>query len=1757
MFGSLAAWIRSHKTLASAVAIALVVSVPVGIAVAHRGFPTDDVDLSARDVWVTNGAKLMGGRLNHQIDKLDASVTGAGSDLDVLQDGTAYFLVDSKNGSLERIDPAFVSLVDRVSIPAGSKVAYGASTIAVTSPDGKVWVLDASSRLSYDPNKTPTSAKLGAGTQTVVTKAGVVYSASPQKHELVRFAAPGASGSVTSLDVPGSFQLSSVGDHPVLLDTAHNRVLIGADRTVNLPVAGVQLQQPGEDNSYVLVASGTGLLRVPLGGGHVEIVGAGIHQSVGKADQVSAPVWLNGCAYGAWAGADRYLYACDGKASVGVDIDQQVTGSDLRFRVNHGVIALNNVDNGDSWVVSNHMRLVQNWAELKPNDSQVNGNTGQEKPVLQSFQDTLAHRTKINHQPKAVDDTFGVRAGRSTVLPVLDNDTDQDGDVLTVTNVTPIPASEGRVDIIEGGRAVQLTVPQGVTGGVSFRYSIDDGRGGIDSAQVNATVHPASENSAPVSKRESDATVEVGQSVTYNVLNDWIDPDGDDISLASAQATTDDQVQFQPDGTITFTSKNGQVGVKQVQFTVTDGRASATGTLAVTVKPQGSLGPVATPDFASGVTGQQITIHPLDNDQSPSGDGLDLVGASLDSGPGGMQVSTDSQKQQVTVSTTGTGEYYLKYTLASGAKTTTGLIRVDVADGGQDAGPIAVADDAYVRPGESTTVNPLANDSSPSGRVLAVRSVTPTDPSADLNVELLDNQVVKITSPYVLPKQEQLQYVVSDGVKQATSTITVVPIPPLVVHQPPVAVDDATTVRVGDVTSVNVLDNDSSPDNEPFNLDPKLKDTSNEGPGATAFVSGQTVRYQAPTKPGQYSVSYSISDKWNQTAVATVTFVVTPKNGKDQAPNPSTLTVRAFAGSSVPVTVPLTGIDPDGDSVSLDGIVSQPTLGRIAATTSTSFTYEAYPGSGGTDTFTYKVTDTYGKSATGTVRVGVIPRPSQLQPPVAVNDIVQVKPGRTASVPVLANDSDPNGYTIAVQKKLTDVDPALKASVHGQIVLVQAPQKEGVYSLRYTITNGQGGQDSAYVQVIVTKDAKPVYPTAVDQVLQSDQTAGKKTAKVNVYQDAVNPSDLVNKLVVGLTGPNAKYATVGQDGVVTVRPQHERIAVAYTLTDPTTGLAGEAFIIVPPASDGTPPPVVKVPQQIVSMNGTKSWKLSDIISVPSGRPAKITGASGVSVTHSTVGGYVDGQTLQFTAEKDYRGPAAITFKVNDGREPGAGHDRITSLVLPITVGNPDQSDVAPTFTPPNVQIQAGEQATVVDLRASSHHPNPAILAKLTYTDFSGASGGIVAAPSGSTLSLSAPFGVQPGTTAVIHFKVNSPTTSIDGSVNVKVVSSTKPLAQQKNPPYTHEIQRGQSFDWTEAASDSTWVNPFPGHPLRIMSAKAVSAPSGVDVTYTDTSINVSVGSGAAIGTINIQFNVEDATKDPARTKATIGQYQVIIHDVPAQMDPPSSVKASSGQASMVIKAPADNGKPIDKYEIDDNHGGTYPAQVGSNTITKLTNGTTYTFKVKAHNADGWSTLSAASAAVTPYGKPSAVQSVTMHANGTAPNTFDVSWPAVTNTGGGSVTYHWSFSGGGSGTTKSTSVTTKSVSDGNYSFTVHASNDGGGGDGDSATGHGTIDPTPPPSPAVQTGPDSAHEVTCQSDGGTCHYFLLKGQHFTPGQQYTVQVYCSGSQLSSPVVTADGSGNIDTSSYYTTRKPNCGTYATGYIIIGGVQSATVHF
>ncbi|TFD55283.1 fibronectin type III domain-containing protein [Cryobacterium frigoriphilum] len=1653
---------RWRKSTASVVALAVLAGVPLGFAVLHQGFPVTDVDLTSRDVWVTNGQELLAGRLNRQIEELNGSVNAASSAFDVLQHGDDVFLIDDSVGSLERIDPAFTTLGQRVDVAPGSEVVYGGDTIAVMSPAGDVWAINAAGELNFDPLTTDPIMELDEGGHIAVSATGAVFGTSVVADTLFTVAEFGGDVVEAALPDLGEHQIAAVGEQPVVLDTDAN-ALRTVDSTIELSGTPLKLQQSGAENTFAVVATGESLLQVQLdGGGDIIEVPAEIDAAVTDPAAVSSPVWLNGCAHGAWAGAQRYISACASEVT-GADpvvtveaIEQPTLGSVLEFRVNRSVIALNNLSNGNVWLVDANMRLVENWDEVTPPEEE-DSEEGDEKASQQSFEDTLAERTEQNRAPLARDDEFGVRPEKTTVLPVLSNDTDPDGDVLTVVNVNGFSEPQGKLDFIDGGRALQFTPSATVAGTVSFRYTVSDGRGAVAEANVNLTMRPLDQNQAPVATRVGAVSVEQGQLVSYNVLSDWIDPDGDDIYLVSASPTSGDGVRFGPEGFVTFESRTAELGLKEVTFVISDGLLTATGVLTVDVKAAGSLGPVGTPDFATTFVGETVLIEPLANDVSPSGAALALI--SVNEVPERATAVANLDRGTIAFTIGEAGSYVFTYSLGAGAASSIGLIRVDVKENPtEQLPPIAVKDTAYLRAGEPVSIPVLNNDVSPTGRVLAVQSVDTAAAGNLVSVEILTNTVLRVTASSALTQQVQFTYTISDGVGTSTAGVTVVPVPPLIKHQPPVAVDDAVNVRAGDIVSVAVMDNDYHPDSATMTLVPDLTDTSNAG--GLAFVTDTEVRYQAPNNPGSYSVVYTITDAFQETATATVRFtVMAPDAAGNRAPTPVPLTMRTFADSTIRVQVPLDGIDPDGDSVYLTDVTSAPALGRIVEQGSDYFIYEAYPGTAGTDEFTYEVQDTFGATAAGTVRIGVIPRPVVLLPPIAVDDSIEMKPGRTASIPVVLNDSDPNGYALALSEQLPEVDPGITATVKGSRIIVDAPEAEGTFTLRYEITNGNGGAATAFVQINVTNDAKTLPPTAIDHIIEPTDVLGTEgqsaaTVAVSVREGAENPGGLIEDLVVSLEGPNAASGAIDANGVVTVTPSNQRQAIAYRLTNELDELSATAFIIVPARPDADeaekpeeeqafPPPFLRaMPEQLVDMNGILGWNVADIVEVPSGRPAVLLNATATNSDGTPAASGAD--TLSYVAAPDYRGPASVTFLVTDGSDAADPLGNQATLTIAITVGDANFEDTAPTFTPPNVTIEAGETAVVTNLRSSSGHPNAEIVQQLSYGSLGGSSAAVAASLSAANLTISAPLGTQPGTEATLTFTVTYKEFTIPGSVQVTVVSSTRALPQAVDDcgPNCAGIETLPSQTVAISVLDNDY-NPFQadGTPLAVIDAAIEQDVSGGTASVSFTSSGVSIRTGPnATGTLTAVYRVQDATKDPNREVQ--GRITLVIRNVP---DAPNRPTATPGDtdATVTFTAPASNNSPITGYLISWNGGSQPVSGAGTHTIRNLSNGTGYAFSVTATNAIGDSAASSPSAAVTPYGVPGAPASATLSAPGQGTGALVLNWTAPTSNGGSGVTsynYEW-LQGGPAGTTSTPATSdTETGSTGTaYQYRVQACN----------------------------------------------------------------------------------------------------------------------
>ena len=165
--------------------------------------------------------------------------------------------------------------------------------------------------------------------------------------------------------------------------------------------------------------------------------------------------------------------------------------------------------------------------------------------------------------PVAGDDVATVYPQTPVAIDVLANDTDANGDALTIDSFTQ--PSNGTV--VESAGGLAYTSDVGFTGADSFTYVVSDGAGGTDSATVTVSVvvEPAITISSPV----AGDTLYVG--TTRQVC--WSVERVDDVQ---AYLSTDGGASWE----LTFRVRSDQVGWCEYAWTVPD-RPSATCVLTV------------------------------------------------------------------------------------------------------------------------------------------------------------------------------------------------------------------------------------------------------------------------------------------------------------------------------------------------------------------------------------------------------------------------------------------------------------------------------------------------------------------------------------------------------------------------------------------------------------------------------------------------------------------------------------------------------------------------------------------------------------------------------------------------------------------------------------------------------------------------------------------------------------------------------------------------------------------------------------------------------------------------------------------------------------------------------------------------------------------------------------------------------------------------------------------------------------------------
>lgn len=201
--------------------------------------------------------------------------------------------------------------------------------------------------------------------------------------------------------------------------------------------------------------------------------------------------------------------------------------------------------------------------------------------------------TPVNDPPLAQDDTETTNQDTPITVAVLANDSDPDGDGISLVSFQPISAGGGAVSRDENGTPGNLgddklvyTPPLGFTGIDTFTYTISDG---IEtrSATVNITVDSGSNQPPQAVNDEATATQNTPLVLpAATLLSNDTDPNpGDILSVTGVSNPANGSVLF--DGTnAIFTPAPGFIGQAGFDYSITDGKGgNSSASVEITVNP--------------------------------------------------------------------------------------------------------------------------------------------------------------------------------------------------------------------------------------------------------------------------------------------------------------------------------------------------------------------------------------------------------------------------------------------------------------------------------------------------------------------------------------------------------------------------------------------------------------------------------------------------------------------------------------------------------------------------------------------------------------------------------------------------------------------------------------------------------------------------------------------------------------------------------------------------------------------------------------------------------------------------------------------------------------------------------------------------------------------------------------------------------------------------------------------------------------------
>ncbi|EMD1213793.1 tandem-95 repeat protein, partial [Vibrio alginolyticus] len=822
--------------------------------------------------------------------------------------------------------------------------------------------------------------------------------------------------------------------------------------------------------------------------------------------------------------------------------------------------------------------------------------------------------TPVNDAPVAKDDTAVTDEDTPVTIDVLPNDTDIDGDTLSIQSAS-VPSDQGTVEIVDG--KLVFTPAENFHGDAEITYTVTDGAL-TDQATVNVTVNAVNDTPVVESSIADQTLAEDFTPYSIDLNTAFSDVDNVDGDLTfSVSGNSNIQVAI-VNGIATFTPTADWNGSETLAFTATDPSGeSVSQTVNFTVAPVADI--VA--DKATVVEDTPTIIKVLGNDTFEGDD--KVVSIDTNNGPANGTVSVNPDGS---VTYTPNDNYHgtdsFTYIVTSGGVSESTTVNVDVTP--VNDAPVAKDDTAVTDEDTPVTIDVLPNDTDIDGDALRIDSASV--PSDQGTVEIVDGKLV-FTPAENFNGDAEITYTVTDGAltDQATVNVTVN------------AVNDRPVVES------SIADQTLAEDFTPYSIDlnTAFSDVDNVDSELTFSVSGNSniqvaivngIATFTPTADwnGSEALTFTATDPSGESVSQTVNFTV--------APVADIVADKATVVEDTPTIIKVLGNDTfEGDDkvVSLD-TNNGPANGTVSVNPDGSVTYTPNDNYHGTDSFTYIVTSG-GVSESTTVNVDVTPVNDA---PVAKDDAATTQEDTAVTIDVLPNDTDIDGDTLSIQSASVPETQGTVEIVDGKLVFTPAENFHGEAEITYTVTDGAlTDQATANVTVNAVNDTPVVESSIADQTLAEDFTL--YSIDLNTAFSDVDNVD--SELTFSVSG-NSNIQVAIVNGIATLTPTADwngSEALTFTATDPSGESVSQTvnFTVAPVAdivADNAT--VVEDTPTIIKVLGNDTFEGDDkVVSLDTNNgPA-----------NGTVSVNPDG-SVTYTPNDNYHGTDSFTYIVTSG-----------------------------------------------------------------------------------------------------------------------------------------------------------------------------------------------------------------------------------------------------------------------------------------------------------------------------------------------------------------------------------------------------------------------------------------------------------------------------------------------------------------------------